>query len=103
MSDWEDPLPILAGLHLCRAGKAPRLLSTGCFSTSRPGYLSESQRYMQEALQLGIPAAVMSSTSLVVNTAEEAAAILQLLLGRACIPLVTSAFHICFGQYLFER
>ena len=38
-----------------------------------------------------------------VNTAEEAAAILQLLPGRARIPLVTSAFHICFGQCLFER
>ena len=46
VSDWEDPLLILAGLDLCRAGKAPRLLSTGCFSPFRPGHLPESQRYL---------------------------------------------------------
>ena len=45
----------------------------------------------------------MASTPPVVNTAEEAAAIRQLLPARARILLVTSAFHMHRAQRLFER
>ena len=103
VSEWEDPDRFLAGLDLYRAGKAPRLLFTGGASPFRPGQPPEGQRYLQEARQLGIPAAAMASTSLVVNTAEEAAAIRQLLPARARILLVTSAFHMRRAQRLFER
>ena len=75
VSEWEDPDRFLAGLDLYRAGKAPRLLFTGGASPFRPGQPPEGQRYLQEARQLGIPAAAMASTPPVVNTAEEAAAI----------------------------
>ena len=97
MNEWEDPLPFNAGFDLCHAGKVPSLLFTGCSTPFCHAQLPEGQRYLQEALQLGIPAAVISSTSHVVNTAEEVAAIRQLLPGRACILLVTSAFHMCCG------
>ncbi len=103
VSEWEDPDRFLAGLDLYRAGKAPRLLFTGGASPFRPGQPPEGQRYLQVARQLGIPAAAMSSTPPVVNTAEEAAAIRQLLPGRARILLVTSAFHMRRAQRLFER
>ena len=103
VSEWEDPDRFLSGLDLFRAGKAPRLLFTGGASPFRPGQPPEGQRYLQEARQLGIPAAAMASTSLVVNTAEEAAAIRQLLPARARILLVTSAFHMRRAQRLFER
>ena len=103
LSEWHDPDRFLAGLDLFRAGKAPRLLFTGGASPFRPGQPPEGQRYLQEARQLGIPAAAMASTSLVVNTAEEAAAIRQLLPARARILLVTSAFHMRRAQRLFER
>ena len=103
VSEWHDPDRFLAGLDLYRAGKAPRLLFTGGASPFRPGQPPEGQRYLQEARQLGIPAAAMASTSLVVNTAEEAAAIRQLLPARARILLVTSAFHMRRAQRLFER
>ena len=104
VSEWEDPDRFLAGLDLYRAGKAPRLLFTGGASPFRPSQPPEGQRYLQEARQLGIPAAAMASTSLVVNIAEEAAAIRQLL--PACqswVLLVTSAFHMRRAQRLFER
>ena len=103
VSEWHDPDRFLAGLDLYRAGKAPRLLFTGGASPFRPGQPPEGQRYLQEARQLGIPAAAMASTPPVVNTAEEAAAIRQLLPARARILLVTSAFHMRRAQRLFER
>ena len=103
VSEWHDPDRFLAGLDLYRAGKAPRLLFTGGTSPFRPGQPPEGQRYLQEARQLGIPAAAMASTPPVVNTAEEAAAIRQLLPARARILLVTSAFHMRRAHRLFER
>ena len=103
VSEWGDPDRFLAGLDLYRAGKASRLLFTGGASPFRPGQSLEGQRYLQEARQLGIPAAAMASTPPVVNTAEEAAAIRKLLPARARILLVTSAFHMRRAQRLFER
>ena len=103
VSEWHDPDRFLAGLDLYRAGKSPRLLFTGGASPFRPGQPPEGQRYLQEARQLGIPAAAMASTPPVVNTAEEAAAIRNLLPTGARILLVTSAFHMRRAQRLFER
>ena len=109
VSEWDDPDRFLAGLDLYRAGKAPRLLFTGGASPFRPGQPPEGHRYLQEARQLGIPASAMASTPPVVNTAEEAIAIRQLLqrLQSSATPphilLVTSAFHMRRAQLLFER
>ena len=109
VSEWDDPARFLAGLDLYRAGKAPRLLFTGGASPFRPGRPPEGQRYLQEARRLGIPAAAMASTPPVVNTAEEAIAIRQLLQRSQSsavskrILLVTSAFHMRRAQCLFER
>ena len=103
VSEWHDPDRFLAGLDLFRAGKAPRLLFTGGASPFRPGQPPEGQRYLQEARQHGIPAAAMASTPPVVNTAEEAAAIRQLLPVSAQVLLVTSAFHMRRAQRLFAR
>ena len=109
VSEWSDPDRFLAGLDLYRAGKAPRLLFTGGASPFRPGQPPEGQRYLEEARQLGIPAAAMASTPPVVNTAEEAIAIRQLLQRSQSsatsmrILLVTSAFHMRRAQRLFER
>ena len=104
VSEWEDPDRFLAGLDLFRAGKAPRLLFTGGASPFRPGQPPEGQRYLQEARQLGIPAAAMASTPPVLNTADEAVAIRRLLPARQSrVLLVTSAFHMRRAQRLFER
>jgi uncharacterized SAM-binding protein YcdF (DUF218 family) len=85
------------------------LLFIGGLSPFRPDQLPEGQRYWEEAELLGIPAAEMQSTPPVVNTAQEAIAIRQLL--QASDPatisprilLVTSAFHMRRAQRLFER
>jgi len=65
------------------ATAAPRadaiVVLTGGASPFRPGQVSEGQRHLQEARQLGIPAAAMASTPPVMNTADEAVAIRRLL------------------------
>ena len=109
VSEWKDPDRFHAGLDLYWAGKAPLLLFTGGASPFRPGQPPEGQRYLQEARQLGIPVTAMASTPPVVNTAEEAIAIRQLmqrsqsLTTSTRILLVTSAFHMRRAQHLFER
>ncbi len=108
VTEWSDPDRFLAGLELYQADKAPRLLFTGGSNPFEPGLLPEGQRYMKQAAVLGIPVAAMASTRPVVNTAEEAAAIRQLLKSvnpsaSSRILLVTSAFHMRRAQRLFER
>ena len=104
LSELHDPDRFLAGLDLFRAGKAPRLLFTGGASPFRPGQLPEGKHYLQEAGLLGVPNAAMSSTPPVLNTAEEAVAIRQLLpVSQSRVLLVTSAFHMRRSQHLFER
>ena len=103
VSEWEDPDRFLAGIDLYRAGKAPRLLFTGGASPFSPGQPPEGESYLIEAQRVGIPAAAMVSTPLVVNTAEEAAAVRQLLPDQSRILLVTSAFHMRRAKSLFEQ
>ena len=109
VSEWADPDRFLAGLDLYRAGRAPRLLFTGGASPFSPGQPPEGQRYILESKLFGIPADAMASTLPVVNTAEEAIAIRQLLQPSKSsdtstrILLVTSAFHMRRAQRLFER
>ena len=99
-----------SSLGLICIGRAKhRLLFTGGASPFRPGQPPEGQLYLEEAEQLGIPAAAMQSTPSVVNTAQEAVAIRQLLQGSdpaihsPRVLLVTSAFHMRRAQRLFER
>ena len=99
-----------SSLGLICIGRAKhRLLFTGGASPFRPGQPPEGQLYLEEAEQLGIPAAAMQSTPSVVNTAQEAVAIRQLLNGSdrstttPRILLVTSAFHMRRAQRLLER
>ena len=113
VSEWQDPDRFLAGIDLYRAGKAPFLFFTGGVSPFLPGMAPEGQRYLHEASQFGVPAAAMASTPPVVNTAEEAIAILELLqrshsfaTSTASSPrilLVTSAFHMQRAQKVFEQ
>ena len=103
LSEWYDRR-FLAGLDLYRAGKAPRLLFTGGANPFSSGLLPEGQYYLQEAALLGVPEEAMASTLPVLNTADEAVAIRQLLPGgQSRVLLVTSAFHMRRSQRLFER
>ena len=99
-----DPDRFLAGLDLFRAGKAPRLLFTGGASPFSPGQHPEGKNYLREAALCGVPESAMASTPPVLNTAEEARAIRQLLPdSQSRVLLVTSAFHMRRSQRLFER
>lgn len=102
-SEWSDPDRFLAGLDLFFAGKAPRLLFTGGTSPFSPGQRPECHHYLQEAALRGIPSSSMDCTPPVINTAEEALAIRELLpVSQSRVLLVTSAFHMRRSQRLFE-
>ena len=102
--EWHDPDRFLAGVELFRAGRAPQLLFTGGQNPFRRGLAPEGSLYLSEARALGIPVDAMTSTGPVLNTAEEARAIRDLLpSGRSRVLLVTSAFHMRRAQRLFEH
>ena len=102
-SEWGDAIDrIEGGIALWHAGKAPRLVLTG----GQVPWLDappESQVLEQWALVRGVEAAAILQTPPVANTAQEAAAIAQMLPAGAKILLVTSAFHMPRAQAQFAR
>lgn len=101
-SEWIDADRFFGGLDLLRSGRAPRLLFTGGRLSFQAGVPSEGETLRQQAIALGVPAARVATTSLVSNTAEEAAAVAALLPAGSRILLVTSAFHMQRARRLFE-
>jgi uncharacterized SAM-binding protein YcdF (DUF218 family) len=113
VSEWSDVNRFYGGVQLFQAGKAPFLLFTGGSAPWEPNAKLEGDILIMYGEALGVPLANMLSTSAVVNTAEEAQAVAELLRkqsikinntdGKAKILLVTSAFHMPRAQRLFER
>ena len=102
-SEWIDADRFFGGIELFQAGRAPRLIFAGGWSPATPQAPPEGDVLRRQAIALGLPAAAISSTVRVVNTAEEASAIAAMLPPRAPLILVTSAFHMKRAQRLFER
>ena len=112
VSEWSDADRFFGGLELFQAGKAPLLVFTGGRSPWELNAKTEGDILINYAEALGIPLANMQSTSAVVNTAEEAKVVSELLFNYASktnksdqklkILLVTSAFHMQRAKKLFE-
>lgn len=112
VSEWSDANRFYGGVELFQAGKAPLLVFTGGWSPWEPNAKLEGDILIKYAEALGISRVNMQSTSAVVNTAEEALAVAELLLktinvpnkidGKLKILLVTSAYHMPRAQRLFE-
>jgi len=106
ISEWGDPDRFFGGVELFAAGKAPLLVFTGGAVPWAPDDPPEGTLLRRHAVALGVPADRIAVTGSVVNTAEEASAVAQLLrergLERARVLLVTSAFHMSRASFLFE-
>jgi len=95
--EWGDAVDRLeGGLALMRAKRAPRLIFTGGRVPWDVLPTTEGDWLMEQACNRGLPAAAISITPPVQNTAEEAQAVAAMLDGAPSthILLVTSAFHM---------
>jgi uncharacterized SAM-binding protein YcdF (DUF218 family) len=107
VSEWIDADRFFGGVEMFRLlrsrGQAPRLIFTGGWWPTQPHMPPEGEVLRQQALAIGLPAADLSTTSRVRNTAEEARAVAASLPAGSAIVLVTSAFHMPRAARLFER
>lgn len=110
VSEWNDADRFFAGVELYKAGKAPLLIFTGGWAPWQPYAQPEGQVLIPYAVALGVTPAHVLTTGTVVNTAEEAHAVADLLGAqrkagevRPRVLLVTSAFHMRRAKLLFER
>lgn len=106
ISEWGDPDRFFGGVELFQAGKAPLLVFTGGAVAWAPDDPREGDVLAKFAVAMGVPVDRILTTGAVLNTAEEAGAVAQLLherrLDRARILLVTSAFHMSRARQQFE-
>ncbi|MCX5822000.1 MAG: YdcF family protein, partial [Deltaproteobacteria bacterium] len=108
VSEWGDADRFFAGVELYKAGKAPLLIFTGGWAPSQPQAQPEGQVLIPYALELGVPRSHLLTTGKVVNTAEEAYAVVDLLAkgdaagAKSRVLLVTSASHMRRAKLLFE-
>lgn len=110
VSEWDDADRFFGGVELCKAGKAPLLIFTGGWTPWQPQLQPEGQMLISYAVEFGLQNARMLTTCKVINTAEEARAVADLLVAkkeegktRSRVLLVTSAFHMRRAKLLFER
>lgn len=110
VSEWDDADRFFAGIELYKAGKAPLLVFTGGWTPWQPQLPPEGRVLISYALELGLQPASLLTTGEVVNTAEEARAVVDLVVvkkkkreARSRVLLVTSAFHMRRAKLLFER
>jgi uncharacterized SAM-binding protein YcdF (DUF218 family) len=112
VSEWSDADRFYGGVELFQAGKAPVLVFTGGWAPWEPNAKPEGDILIKHAEALGISINNMRTTSAVINTAEEARAVSELLfknisltnksVEKVKILLVTSAYHMPRAQKLFE-
>jgi uncharacterized SAM-binding protein YcdF (DUF218 family) len=118
VSEWGDPDRFYGGIELFKAGKAPLLFFTGGWSPWEPEAQLEGKILTRYAIEAGISEKNILVTASVVNTAEEANAVMALLNQNQMITkeidgkrssaslkvlLVTSAFHMARAEKLFEQ
>ena len=98
----------LSGIEIYNSGKANKLIFTGGINPLLTEQMPQGEKYIEEAISLGIPTENLFTTYPVVNTYEEAKAVRTLLSKELTsktkkIILVTSAFHMKRARKLFER
>jgi uncharacterized SAM-binding protein YcdF (DUF218 family) len=107
VSEWGDANRYFGGLELFRAGKAPLVVFTAAWSDWEPDARPEGEILKELAISMGLPAAQVLVTGRVLNTADEAREVRQILTARMPaqprILLVTSAFHMPRARQIFEQ
>lgn len=101
--EWKDPDRFFGGLALFKAEKAQKLVFTGGELSLDKIKKTEGEVLKEYAISNGIPSEKIFVTKRVVNTADEAVAVKELISSNKTIILVTSAFHMYRAKYLFEK
>ena len=101
--EWGDPDRFFGGIASFKAGKAQKLVFTGGKMPWDKAKKTEGDVLKEYAISNGIPAEKIFVTKDVVNTAEEAVAVKELISPSKKIILVTSAYHMYRAKRLFEK
>jgi uncharacterized SAM-binding protein YcdF (DUF218 family) len=101
--EWGDPDRFFGGIALFQAGRAQKLIFTGGKMPWDNAKKSEGEVLKDYAISNGIPSEKIFVTKDVENTAEEAAAVKELISPSKKIILLTSAYHMYRGKRLFEK
>ncbi len=101
--EWGDPDRFFGGIALFKVGKAQKIVFTGGKKPWDKAKKTEGEVIKEYAIQNGIPAKKIFVTKDVVNTADEAVAVKELISPSKRIILVTSAYHMYRASRLFEK
>jgi uncharacterized SAM-binding protein YcdF (DUF218 family) len=101
--EWGDPDRFFGGITLFKAGKAQKLVFTGGKMPWDKAKKTEGGILKEYAISNGIPAEKIFVTKDVMNTADEAVAVKELISPSKRIILVTSAYHMYRAKRLFEK
>ena len=102
--EWGDPDRFFAGIDVLKSGKAPILIFTrGKMPWSN--LPDEGELLKAKAVKLGINESQILLSDTVANTADEAAAVAQLMKMHQIkrILLITSSFHMPRAKLLFDK
>ena len=107
ISEWGDANRFYAGVELFKASKAPKLIFTGGWAPWEPASTPEGEVSAHYAMQLGVSKESILISKPVLNTAEEAIGVAELLsqeknAKHISILLVTSSYHMERAKQLFE-
>ena len=102
--EWGDPDRFFAGIDVLKSGKAPILI----FTKGKMPWSSlpaEGELLKSKAVELGIDESQILLSDLAANTADEAAAVSQLMSEHHInrILLITSSFHMPRAKLLFDK
>ncbi len=104
--NWSDTVERFeGGIALVQAGRAPRLIFTGASREWLGRKTTEGDELRRLAIARGVPAEKIVVTSLIDNTATEAAAVAAWMKanGHHRIILVTTSWHMPRAAWLFRR
>jgi uncharacterized SAM-binding protein YcdF (DUF218 family) len=101
--EWGDPDRFFGGIALFKAGNAQKLVFTGGKMPWDKAKKTEGEVLKEYAISNGILSEKIFVTKDVENTADEAAAVKELISPSKRIILVTSAFHMYRAKRQFEK
>lgn len=101
--EWGDPDRFFGGIALFKVDKAQKLLFTGGKMPWDKAKKTEGDVLKEYAVTNGIPTQKIFVTKDVENTADEAVAVIELIIPSKRIILVTSAYHMYRAKRLFEK
>jgi len=101
--EWEDIDRFFKGIRLYEMNKSNMIVFTGGNNPYNKTKITEGEVLEKFALKYGVKKEDILITKDVLNTSDEAKAVLDLIGVNKTIILVTSAFHMKRAKSLFER